>query len=87
MRQIWKFQLETTDLQSVEMPDGAKVLTVQVQHGTPCIWAECDTEAEKEKRWFRTFGTGHPMPDKPGEYIGTYQLNGGDLVFHVFDEK
>ena len=30
-------------------------------------------------------GTGNPMPDEPGEYIATFQMHGGALVFHAFE--
>ncbi len=81
---IWKFPLATADLQSIEMPVDAKVLTVQVQVG-PCLWAQCDPEAPKTKRCFETFGTGHPMSPARREYVVTYQLRDSGLVFHVFE--
>lgn len=28
---IWKYELETTDIQDIEMPKGSEVLTVQMQ--------------------------------------------------------
>jgi hypothetical protein len=30
-------------------------------------------------------GTGHEMSDNPGTYIGTAMLDGGNLVFHVYE--
>lgn len=83
MKSIWKFGLEVTDEQTVEMPVGAKPLSVQVQHGTPCLWALVDTKALKEKRVVQIFGTGHPVADE-GDYVGTFQIEGGALVFHAF---
>lgn len=35
-------------------------------------------------RHFRIKGTGHAADDI-GDYIGTFQLNGGSLVFHLFE--
>ena len=34
---------------------------------------------------FVTYGTGHDVPDEPGQYVGTFFMNGGSLVFHVFE--
>lgn len=87
MKTIWKFELETTDRQKVEMPIGAKILTVQTQNETPCLWALVNPERkERKERYFEVFGTGHKIPlDLSREYIGTYQLKGGSLVFHVFE--
>lgn len=82
---IWKFELETTDNQFIEIPKGAQLLAVQTQSDKPCLWALVDPNAEKEKRCFEVFGTGHVINSNNREYIGTYQLNGGNLVFHVFE--
>lgn len=85
-KSIWKFQIETTDTQSIQMPIGSEILCVQTQNGKPCIWAMVDPEKQKEFRNLEIFGTGHTINDKIDRiYIGTYQLNGGALVFHVFE--
>ena len=89
-KSIWKFQLETTDYQKISMPKNAQILTVQIQNETPCIWAICNADAEKEDREFEILGTGHPYRDdiwmgKEHSYIGTYQLHSGSLVFHLFE--
>jgi len=69
------------------MPKGAEVLCVQMQDGIPCMWAMVDTSTmERERRLFRILGTGHPADNDVGKYVGTYQMMGGSLVFHVFEE-
>lgn len=40
-----------------------------------------------EIRTFAIYGTGHVQESICGEYIGTFQLHSGALVFHVFEEK
>lgn len=87
MRQIWKYDLAVSGLQDIKMPKGSEVLTVQVQKGVPCIWALGDIEEEKVFRSFAVFGTGHDVSDllKSISFVGTFQLHGGDLVFHVFE--
>lgn len=82
---IWKWTLVTTDLQALQMPAGAKILSVQTQGENAQLWALCDDTTAKEVRHFAIYGTGNPMPDEPGIYVGTYQLMGGQLVFHVFE--
>lgn len=82
---IWKYQVEVTDRQSVNMPAGAKILFVGVQYQAVCLWAEVDPDAPVRPRSVRIFGTGHLMPDEPGSYIGTFMLDGGALVFHAYD--
>lgn len=83
---IWKWTLDVTDRQSLSIPVGAKLLTVQTQGNAPQLWALVDEEAPAVRRTFVTYGTGHPMPDADyGTYVGTYQIHNGELVFHVFE--
>ncbi len=88
MKAVWKFPLAVETHQSVRMPQGAELLSLQVQHEVPCIWALVDEDADLVVRDFLTFGTGHTNihPRTPGsDFVGTYQISGGDLVFHVFE--
>lgn len=86
MRTIYKYELATTDQQTIRMPSGARIIACQVQRETPCLWAEVETESPSAARCFRIFGTGHPLDiDSAQPYIGTYQLHGGSLVFHVYE--
>ncbi len=82
---IWKFQLKTTDEQTVEMPANAEILSVQTQSGIPCIWAMVNPKNEKVSRVFHIFGTGHAIPKADRKFIGTYQPEGGVFVFHLFE--
>jgi hypothetical protein len=84
---IWKYPLDVVDSQIVEVPEGAKILAVQAQGDVPCLWALVDPERPAETRTIHTYGTGHPVDDlaaMSSRYIGTYQIAGGKLVFHVF---
>lgn len=83
---IHKYPLRVMDTQEIPMPFGAEILCVQVQHGTPCLWAMVFAENRLEPRTIEAFGTGHEMPPNTHrKYIGTFQMNGGALVFHVFE--
>ena len=82
---IWKYTLEITDRQTVQMPAGAQVLAVQMQGDAPQLWAIVnESESVEEPRAFAIYGTGHPLPDDPGKYIATFQLSGIPFVGHVF---
>ena len=83
MKTIWKFPLQVTDEQSVMMPAGSQPLTVQIQGEQVCLWALVNPDAEKEDRTVQIFGTGHPVK-VAGDYISTFQMRGGALVFHAF---
>ena len=84
---IWKYQLLTTGFQFIEMPRGAQILCVQMQHDSPHIWAIVNPDEKKMRpRKINTYGTGQLMEGEILErYIGTYQLHSGALVFHVFE--
>lgn len=83
---IWKWTLSIKDLQVIEMPMGAKILSVQVQGELPQVWAVVDEhQTLKQARRIAIFGTGNPLPGDPGEYISTFQMHGGERVFHAFE--
>ncbi len=85
---IYKYKLEATDNQVINMPHGSKILTVQIQYDGPCLWALVDPKQSlTEDRKIRIHGTGHevPGPDKL-KYISTIQKAGGQLIFHVFED-
>jgi hypothetical protein len=87
MRTIYKYQLAVQDAQTVVMPPSAVLLTVQVQYDIPWLWALVDPKnPPSELRTLLTCGTGQPVPNKAGRYLGTYQLYSGEAVFHVFEE-
>ncbi len=88
MEVVYKYQLVVTDRQEIKMPKEAKILTVQVQNGQPCIWAKVNPDNDTEKVAIRIHGTGHQIPDGERlEYIGTFQLPRYSLVFHAFKEN
>lgn len=82
---IYKFELKIDDVVKVEMPKGAKILTVQNQNDNVSLWALCDKDAEKEIRIFSVIGTGHDFNPVAMEYIGTFQTMGGAFVGHLFE--
>lgn len=86
MQSIWKYQLEMKGEQLVEIPNNAILLDVQVQNKAPCLWAMVDPDRLPIKRKLFIYGTGELTIDGfPGNYIATFQADGGALVFHVFD--
>lgn len=82
---IWKWTLDVTDEQILQMPGGAEILCVQIQNGVPQLWALCDETALPTPRRIGIYGTGHPIPDAPGRHVGTFAIREGQLVFHVFE--
>ncbi len=85
---VWKFMVPGDDNFEIDMPAGARILTVQPQGTQICLWALCDPAQGKEMRQFRLAGTGHVIdwPANRLAYIGTFQVAGGLLIFHLFEK-
>ncbi len=85
-RTIYKYDLTIGTLGEAHLLSaGAKILAFGNQRETCVIWAEIDPDAPKVRRQFVVYGTGHPMPDNPGIYIGTALFAGGALVLHAYE--
>jgi len=84
MKTIWKYTLEP-DCLSIAMPVGSKILYAREQRDQICIWALVDPEAKTETKQFEVYATGHDVPDRYGEYIGSAHIMGGTFIFHVFE--
>ena len=88
MRTIWKFEVPEQDKFTLELPAGAEFLSVQRQFDGTQAWFLLDPEASKATRRFLVVGTGHTItiPEtKKLDYLGTFQLYDGRLVFHLFE--
>ena len=91
-KRIWKYHLKLTDLQTIELPEGTKVLTVQVQDNSLQLYVLFGLEdydfgetIRKAERQFAVVGTGNVIPDLKLDYINTVQTHGGTYVWHVFE--
>jgi hypothetical protein len=81
MKRIYKYEFKEG---SIEMPIGAKILSIQNQDDRLYIWALVDTDAECEFRYFTIVGTGHDFPEADEfNYINTIQ--DGPFVWHIFE--
>lgn len=83
---IFKYPIDITDAQIIEMPADAEVLTVQLQNEIPCIWAKVDPANVMTTYRVRVIGTGHIIYDDEtlGTYIGTFLIDEDTGVFHVW---
>jgi hypothetical protein len=80
VRHIYKYILND----KIEMPEGAQILSVQVQQNIPVLWAMVDPEAPKRDYYFDILPTGVVTNHKKLDYIGTIQTHGGSIILHVF---
>ena len=86
MKQIWKFPLQfptAIEGQEVIMPQGAKILSTNIQDDTICIWAEVDPDATvNEVRNILTLATGQEISTRrQRKFIDT--VMDGPYVWHV----
>jgi hypothetical protein len=81
MKQIWKYPLELTEMQSIDMPIGAKPLSVGVQGRTPVLWAEVDPDKSLTSVVIQIIATGVPFGTNYN-FVGTFQVGG--FVGRVF---
>lgn len=79
---------------NIEMPTGAQILSVAIQHGVPVLWAMVDTRVKTvEQRHFMVYGTGASVrTDEAYEHIGTVEMDmGGNnfareiCIWHYFE--
>lgn len=82
---IHKYSLRIDDEQVILLPKGAQILTVQIQNEQPFLWALVDPIYAEEPRKVLIRGTGHDALGL-GRYISTFQMRGGALVFHAFED-
>jgi hypothetical protein len=85
---VWKYSIGPDGDDgtfTLEMPYGARVLAVQPQGFGVSLWALVNVEAQPQQRHFRIIATGAPFDDRNLEYVGTFQVHGGKLVFHLFE--
>lgn len=86
MRRVLKYPLEITDRQFVDSFADWKPLSVDIQHSSPCLWAEVDDESGPARWRVFVHGTGHYF-EHQGRFVGTFQLPEIGFVGHVYAES
>lgn len=84
MKVIYKYPLAVTDMQTINLPEQAQILSIECQGAFLKMWALVDTNKPPEGRTFRIFGTGRALNGFEGTHIATFQQ--GALVWHVFEQ-
>lgn len=95
MRRIWKYPLEMKKSQTIELPEGAKILSCISQGDQVVIYADVDDNPELEcpPVEFYIIGTGNPVVKSDGTnipvdatFLGTVTTHDDCLVWHVFHD-
>jgi len=86
MKTIYKYPVQMSEDFTLHAPGGAEFFSVQVQGGEVMMWARVNPENPERLHRFAVHGTGHYLNDfsVSAPHIGTFQLHGGALVFHLF---
>lgn len=82
---IYKFTIPLHSKTFAYMPKGANIISCQNQDGKITLWAICNPDAEKEKRFFAVVNTGEDFSNVSLNFISTVQI--GTYVYHVFEIK
>lgn len=86
MKTIWKFELTPNRMQSLPIPFGGQILTVQCKgENAPLMWVLVDPDMPPQERYLGIYTTNTAVPDNPGHYINTFLLFDGSLEFHLFE--
>ena len=81
---VWKYPLMLVESQVMKMPTDSVILSVQVQRGQICIWAQGNPLNKYEDRVIEMYGTGHVFGDAEGlKYLGTVQQR--SFVWHIYE--
>ena len=87
MYAIYKYPLRFNSIgaETIDMPVGARILSVQMQGDTITLWALVQPGSKTETVRFTMIGTGWELPDDfatKNLYLGTVQYE--SLVWHIF---
>ena len=86
-KSVWKSEIFTgPGIDQIALPEGAVFLSVQTQGSSMVsIWAEIDYSRPSKQYTILTVGTGAQLVPDEKKYIGTYQIERLQEVYHVFE--
>lgn len=83
MSQIFKYPLALEPTQVLQLPIGARILTVKEQNDVPTIWAVVDQTEQLADVQVKIVATGEEFELDPWRYMSTVLMSNG-LVWHIF---
>jgi hypothetical protein len=86
MKTIWKHNIKIADTFTIDAPQGSIPLHVDTQRGYPFLWMLVDTDKPLIPHVFYVYTTGGDLYDweDSKKYIGTFQVDEGSFVGHLF---
>lgn len=85
MRVIYKYPFNLDQVQTIEMPEAAQILKIDLVNNEYYLWALVNTDEAIVERTIEIFGTGHEIPEGAAyrKYLGT--VNNAPFIWHVFE--
>ncbi len=84
---IYKYPIPVDGI--LELPKGARILSVGVQDSVPTLWAQVDRytrDDEANNHIIEVYGTGHQIEEAGNlEFIGAAFDHRLGLVWHIFE--
>lgn len=87
MRRILKYTLTMWAKQTLHLPTGAIIRSVDVVDEVPRIWVEVEDSNPLEAFSLTMVGTGTRLYGDEGEYLDTILMDGGSYVWHIHIKK
>lgn len=84
MSTIYSFAISPGSSEIV-VPHDAQLLSVQMQNGIPFLHVLADPSLRHIRIVLGVYMTGQWIPQSPGKYIGTFQMDGGQSAYHLFE--
>lgn len=85
MLSIYKYELQLTDVQELQLPRGAKILKVDYQYDKLQLWAVVNSNQLSETCVIAIVGTGPTLLD---DFLSNYtylnSVMSGPYVWHIF---
>lgn len=83
MKRIWKYRIQVTDEQRIEIPFGSVPIHAGLDpDGNPSIWYEVNPQETTIHVRIFVVGTGDPIPYETNIHIGSFVQ--GPFVWHVY---
>jgi hypothetical protein len=87
MKTVWKYQINSSGITELYIPDGAEFITTNLQHLTGdqiYVWILCDPNASTTLRKVIVLETGEYTDENLGNYVHTI-TDSHNYVFHIFE--
>lgn len=84
---IYKYQIDPTGIDFlISVDEGATLLSIQTQNNIAVMWFQIDTSKPLVLRTFTVKLTGFEFDGTNLIYCGTFQLDNGEFVGHLYEK-